>query len=422
MESAGVSEPIAVVGASMAGLRACEQLRAAGWIGPITAIGAEAHMPYNRPPLSKDALLSNADVTSEQWLRKTEFRRRASVSNVEWRLGTPVVGSDLAARKLTLGDGRTVSYSGLVIATGLRPRRLRATAAQGIRHVVRTLDDAVRLRGQLSAGARVVVIGGGFIGCEVALTARKIGCQVTVVEPQTAPMRGAIGESVGAAIRAHHERTGVTFVTEAVVADIANGGGKRSATLTLSDGRQISADVVVESIGSHPNIEWLTGNAIDISDGVLCNNDLSVVGTDNVIAVGDVARFPNPRFGNRIRRVEHWCMPTETAKYGARTLLSTLLGTPPVNALFTPLPTFWSDQGNLRLQGYGIPALADSSVVTRGSLTADAIEAGVVVEYFANTTPVGVLTINVPMAEQIPYRDRLTSATAETLHSEGALR
>ncbi|MDT7843245.1 NAD(P)/FAD-dependent oxidoreductase [Streptomyces justiciae] len=363
-----MSARIVVAGASMAGLRAAEQLRAAGWTGTITLIGDEPHMPYNRPPLSKEVLAGKAPFES------LAFRPRASVSDVEWRLGTKAVAARLSDRIVELDDGEALSYDGLVIATGMRPRRLNCPGPHAGRHTVRTLDDAQGLREALTRpGARVVVVGGGFIGCEVAATAVGVGvAEVTVVDPLPLPMVGPLGELLGRALLQRHEERGVRFVLGTGVAGFE--GEEHVTGVVLADGTVLPADVVVESVGSLSNVEWLEGNGLDLSDGVLTDELLRVGGRPEVVAVGDIARFPNARYDGVPRRVEHWCIPTDTAKHAAKALVAHLTGGGTEFGPFAPLPTFWSDQHEFRLQSFGAPALGRDDVrVLDGDLDGDVV-------------------------------------------------
>ncbi|TDE21958.1 NAD(P)/FAD-dependent oxidoreductase [Actinomadura sp. 6K520] len=360
-----------VVGASLGGLRAAEQLRALGHTGELLVIGDEAHPPYNRPPLSKEALA--AGVTFE----RVAFRMRAATADVDWRLGTAVTGADLTARVVRPADGTEVPYDGLVIATGLRPRRLDVPGAGPPRHVVRTLDDAAALRERLRPGARVTVVGAGFIGCEVAATARTLGADVTVVAPESEPMLRPLGPDLGAELRRRHEERGVRFLLGRTVARFTGSG------LELSDGSAVRAEVVVEAVGSVPCVEWLEGNGLDLSDGVLCDGGLRVEGRPDVVAVGDIARFPNARYDDVPRRVEHWSIPTDTAKRAARALLGQDEGP------FMPLPSFWSDQYDMRLQSFGAPALGGDDIrVLEGDLGGEAV-----VGYHRDSGLVGVVML-----------------------------
>ncbi|MFE7213935.1 NAD(P)/FAD-dependent oxidoreductase [Streptomyces sp. NPDC057611] len=346
-----MSAPVVVAGASMAGLRAAEQLRAAGYPGPITLVGEEPHMPYNRPPLSKEVLAGKAAFES------LAFRPRAAVADAEWRLGTRVVAADLDRRLVELDDGETLSYAGLVVATGMRPRRLRCPGPLRGRHTVRTIDDARELRAALiRPGVRVVVVGAGFIGCEVAATAVALGAaEVTVVDPLPLPMAAPLGELLAGALLKRHEERGVRFALGTGVAGFE--GADRVTGVLLGDGTVLPADVVVESVGSIANTEWLDGNGLDLTDGLLTDEHLRAGSRPEVVAVGDVARFPNARYDGVPRRVEHWSIPTDTAKHAARVLAAHLGGTDAGLDPFAPLPTFWSDQHDFRLQSFGAPGL-----------------------------------------------------------------
>nr|WP_079079117.1 FAD-dependent oxidoreductase [Streptomyces sp. DSM 15324] len=374
---------VVVAGASMGGLRAAEHLRAAGWTGTITVIGDEPHMPYNRPPLSKEVLAGKAPFES------LAFTPKAAAADVEWRLGTRVVAADLDRSVVALDDGSALSYDGLVIATGMRPRRLRCPGPLTGRHTVRTLADAQGLRDELTRpDARVVVVGAGFIGCEVAATAVGLGVrEVTVVDPLPLPMAGPLGELLGRALLKRHEERGVRFTLGTGVSGFE--GEDRVTGVVLSDGSVLPADVVVESVGSVANTEWLEGNGLDLSDGVLTCGQLRVGGRPEVVAVGDVARFPNARYDGVPRRVEHWSIPTDTARHAAKALVAHLTGAEGEPAPFAPLPTFWSDQHDFRLQSFGAPVLGKDDVrILDGDPDGD-----VLVGYHAADRLVGVVAL-----------------------------
>lgn len=401
-----MSATVVVAGASMAGLRAAEQLRAAGWNGPITLVGDEPHMPYNRPPLSKEVLAGKAPFES------LAFRPRAGVADVEWRLGTKAVRADLDRRLVELDDGETLAYGGLVVATGMRPRRLRCPGPVTGRHTVRTLADAQGLREALTRpGARVVVVGAGFIGCEVAATAVALGAaEVTVVDPLPLPMVGPLGELLAKALLVRHEQRGVRFALGTGVT--AFEGDDRVTGVVLADGTVLAADVVVESVGSVANTEWLDGNGLDLSDGVLTDEHLRAGGRPDVIAVGDVARFPNARYDGVPRRVEHWSIPTDTAKHAARVLAARLTGTDAGLAPFAPLPTFWSDQHDFRLQSFGAPVLGREDVrVLDGDPDGD-----VLAGYHSGGRLVGVVALGgrAAAASAARYRAELLKQPAPT--------
>ncbi|MFJ9690817.1 NAD(P)/FAD-dependent oxidoreductase [Kitasatospora sp. NPDC101183] len=380
---------VLVAGASLGGLRAAEQLRAAGWRGAVTVLGEEAHLPYNRPPLSKEALSGKAPFAS------LAFALRESVADVEWRLGTRVASADLAGRRVVLGDGEQLDFDGLVVATGTRARRLRCPGPTVGRHTVRTLDDAEGLRAALlrpgspgGPGVRVVVVGAGFIGCEVAATALALGAaEVTVVDPEPLPMLRALGELPARELLRRHRERGVRFALGTGVSAFTGTTNVTGAVLT--DGTELPADVVVESVGSLPNTEWLAGNGLDLTDGVLTDEHLRVGGLPHVVTVGDVARFPNARYDGVPRRVEHWCIPTDTARHAARALVAHLHGEDAGQAPFAPLPSFWSDQHDFRLQSFGAPALGTGDVRTLSDGPGDDLLVG----YHRDDRLVGVLAL-----------------------------
>ncbi|MDX3801422.1 FAD/NAD(P)-binding oxidoreductase [Streptomyces sp. AK04-3B] len=397
---------IVVAGGSMGGLRAAEQLRAAGWTGAVTVVGDEPHMPYNRPPLSKDVLAGRAPFAS------LAFTPKAAAADVEWRLGTKVVAARLDERTVTLDDGRALSYDGLVVATGMRPRRLRCPGPLAGRHTVRTLDDAKGLREKLTGpGVRLVVVGAGFIGCEVAATAVRLGvAEVTVVDPLPLPMAGPLGELLGRALLKRHEERGVRFALGTGVAGFQ--GEERVTGVVLAEGRVLPADVVVESVGSVANVEWLDGNGLDLADGVLTDERLRVGGRPDVVAVGDVARFPNARYDGVPRRVEHWSIPTDTARHAAKTLVAGLTGADMEPGPFAPLPTFWSDQHDFRLQSFGAPGLGTDDVrVLDGDPEGD-----VLVGYHTGGRLVGVVALGGPATATAAarYRAQLLKSPALT--------
>ncbi|MCQ8187111.1 NAD(P)/FAD-dependent oxidoreductase [Streptomyces rugosispiralis] len=391
-----MSAPVVVAGASMAGLRAAEQLRATGWTGPITLVGDEPHMPYNRPPLSKGVLAGHTPFES------LAFRPRAAVTDVRWRLGTRVVAADLDRRIVELDNGEALPYGGLVVATGMRPRRLRCPGPAIGRHTVRTLADAQGLREALTRpGVRVVVVGAGFIGCEVAATAVTLGAaEVTVVDPLPLPMVGPLGELLATALLERHQRRGIRFALGTGVTGFH--GSDHVTGVALSDGTALAADVVVESVGSLANTEWLDGNGLDLTDGVVTDDQLRVGGRPDVVAVGDVARFPNARYDGVPRRVEHWSIPTDTAKHAARVLAAHLRGAEAGLPPFAPLPTFWSDQHDFRLQSFGAPTLGKQDVrVLDGDPDGD-----VLVGYHTDGRLVGVVALGGPAATAAAARYR----------------
>jgi NADPH-dependent 2,4-dienoyl-CoA reductase/sulfur reductase-like enzyme len=360
-----VTEPVVIVGASMGGLRTAEALRRFGYEGAITVFGDEEHAPYNRPPLSKEVLAESVSHDA------VAFEMRAAVADVNWVLGTRILSADLDHATVTDHNYDAHPYQALVIATGLRPRRLHVpnNDLRG-RHAVRTLDDAIALRAELVPGARVVIVGAGFIGCEVAATARKLGCDVTIVAPGAHPMLRPLGQELAAEMQRRHEEQGVVFLMKREVVDLI--GTTTVTGVLVDDGTTIDCDLLVEAIGSHENTEWLDDNDLDTTAGVLTSNNLRAVrsnGTEweNVFAVGDVARFPNPVYDNECRRIEHWNIPTETAKRVGQVFTGQAQGE------FRPIPSFWSDQYDNHLLAYGVLSLADEIRLEDGNISGDCV-------------------------------------------------
>ena len=370
-----MTKPVVIVGASMGGLRAAEALRRFGYLGPITAIGDEPHAPYNRPPLSKEVLAN--EVSHEA----VAFAQRPATADVNWVLGTRAESSDLEHCTVTDSNGQVHPYSALIIATGLRPKRLQVSNSElAGRHAVRTLDDAIALRAALVPGARVVILGAGFIGCEVAATARKLGCEVTVVAPGVHPIVRPLGLELAREIQRRQEGEGVRFRMKTAITDLI---GESAVTGVLLDsGEELACDVFIEAIGSDTNTEWLEGSGLDLSDGVLTDNAMRAVKTDgiaceDVFAIGDVARFANPMFDEVARRVEHWNIPTDTAKRVGQVLAAKLGKAENWPAVleekFAPTPSFWSDQFEMHILAFGLLGLADDVKLIHGEIENDCV-------------------------------------------------
>lgn len=387
---------VVIVGAGLGGLRTAESLRADGYAGLITIVGDERHLPYNRPPLSKEALAGGVDVAA------LAFRRKTRTDDVAWRLGSPAVTSDLATHTVTLADRSVLDYDGLVVASGIRPRLLPIPGPEVDRFTLRTAEDAAGLRDALGPDRTIVILGAGFIGCEVAATAVQLGATVHVVAVDEEPMIRPLGRELGAAMRRRHERHGVTFHLGRAVRSFL--GTDHVTGVLLDDGTVIPADVVLEAVGSVPNVEWLDGNGLDLSDGVLVDAAM-VVDTPlaPVVAVGDIARHPNALFGGIPRRVEHWNMPTETGRRAGHSLAAMLRGEPSPTDAFTALPAFWSDQYEWQLQSFGMPGLATQAVVADGH-----VDGACIVEYHDDSGLVGVIGID-RTQDLSPYRQQLMS-------------
>ncbi|MET7275151.1 MULTISPECIES: NAD(P)/FAD-dependent oxidoreductase [Streptomyces] len=369
---------VTVVGASLSGLYAARELRAQGFDGRLVVVGDEPHRPYDRPPLSKDFLTGRAD---EDRLALTDAEETAEL-DAEWLLGVRARGLDPRGRTVLLGDGRTVSTDGVVIATGASARRLPGDSLTGV-HTLRTLDDARALREELTRGPRrVVVIGGGFIGAETASSCAALGHAVTVVEAAPLPLVAPLGTEMAAVCAALHRRGGVDLVTGASVAALH--GTDAVTAVALADGRALPADVVVAGIGATPNTSWLAGSALALHDGVLCD-DGCVTALPEVVAVGDVARVGGTR-------AEHWTSATEQP----RVAVTNLLAGHTVESL-RPVPYFWSDQYGARIQFAGRRQEGDTVRVTEGGIVDGApAEDGFLARYERDGRTTAVLSVDRP--------------------------
>jgi 3-phenylpropionate/trans-cinnamate dioxygenase ferredoxin reductase subunit len=347
---------ITIVGASLAGLRAAESLRRQEFDGPITLIGDEPHAPYDRPPLSKQFL---AGEWTDDRLALTKPEKLAEL-DFEFRLGTRATAFDLASRRLTLDDGDALEVDGLLIATGARCRTLPGTEGMEGVFVLRGLDDSLAIRAAFDRNpSRVVVVGAGFIGAEVAATARERGLDVTLIEALPQPLGRVLGDEMGAVCADVHREHGVDLRV-GVGVDAIEGDGKVER-VRLSDGSVVEADVVVVGIGVIPNTEWLEGSGLEIDNGVVC--DATCLAAPGVTAAGDVARWPNHRF-DEVMRVEHWDNAVEQGGHAARRLLQTDEEAEP----FTPVPWFWSDQYDRKIQLAGRIRADDEMKIVTGSV------------------------------------------------------
>lgn len=361
---------ITVVGASLAGLSAARALRAQGFDGRIVLVGDEPYEPYDRPPLSKDFL---AGKTSLEALRLS-----TSDDDFEWRLGSRAVA--LAGHEVWLASGERLRADGVVLATGARARLLPGMPLAGV-HTLRSLDDATGLRRALVPGARLVVIGAGFIGAEVASTARDLGLDVTVVEALSAPLAGPLGAEMGAICAELHHDAGVRLLTGVGVDGLV--GEHRVRAVRLGGGRELPADVVVAGVGAVPCVEWLEGSAVAVGGGVVTDARCAT-NVPRVVAVGDCATSYNS-FAGRSLRLEHWTNAVQQAQAAAATLLD---HEPPRRAV----PYFWSDQYGVRLQFAGHRREGDRVTIVDGEPAARRF----VAVYRRGERPVAVLAMNQP--------------------------
>lgn len=361
----GTGRTIVVVGGSLAGLRAAEEIRHQGFEGTVTVVGDEAHRPYDRPPLSKQVLAGA--WTTERIELTVAADGGLDALGLDWRLDTAATGLDLAAREVVLRDGQRLAYDGLVLATGARPRELPGTGTLAGVHTLRTLDDSLAVRAALDAGAeRVVVVGAGFIGAEVAATCRGLGRDVTILEALPVPLGRVLGDEMGAVLGDLHRDHGVDLRLDTGVAGFEGAG--RVERVRLADGATLDADLVVVGIGVTPNTGWLEGSGLALDDGVVC--DATTLAAPGVVAAGDVARWPSHRFG-ALLRVEHWDNAIGMGEHAARRLLAE----PPFAGSngstgvgpYDPVPWFWSDQYDRKIQLAGWSSGADEVVVVDGS-------------------------------------------------------
>ncbi|MFF3467238.1 NAD(P)/FAD-dependent oxidoreductase [Streptomyces sp. NPDC002619] len=357
---------IVIVGASLAGLRAAETLRAEGFAGSLTMIGDEPYEPYDRPPLSKAVLLGKASALH------TDLPRRHEI-DAKWRLGVPATSLDMAAKRVRLADGDEVEYDRLLIATGTRARPWPKEAEaelDGV-FVLRGRDDAAALDRRLKAGPRrVFVIGAGFAGCEVASACREMDIQVTVAERAGAPLVGALGGVIGAVSADLHRENGVDLRTGVMVTALEGDSAGRVRAAHLSDESIVETDVVVVSLGALRNTEWLNGSGLGAGPrGIACDAgcrafDFRGIVTDDVFVAGDVARSPHALFGYQFLSLEHWGNAVAQAEIAAHNMISPSAERRP----HLWVPAFWSSQFGVNIKSVGVPPMGEEIMITQGSL------------------------------------------------------
>ena len=333
---------VVIVGGGLAAARTAEQLRRSEYTGRITIVSDEVHLPYDRPPLSKEVLRKEVDDVA---LKPREWYDEKDIT---LRLGSAATGLDTAGQTVTLDDGTVLGYDELVIATGLVPRRIPAFPdLEGIR-VLRSFDESMALRSHASAARHAVVVGAGFIGCEVAASLRSLGVDVVLVEPQPTPLASVLGEEIGELVARLHRDEGVDVRLGVGVAEVRGQG--HVDTVVLTDGTELTADLVVVGIGSRPATEWLEGSGIEVDNGVICD-EAGRTSAPNVWALGDVASWRDAT-GHQAR-VEHWSNVADQA----RVVVPALLGQDvPTNVV---VPYFWSDQYDVKIQCLGEPEAND---------------------------------------------------------------
>jgi NADPH-dependent 2,4-dienoyl-CoA reductase/sulfur reductase-like enzyme len=396
---------VVVVGASLAGLSALETLRQEGFEGELIAVGAEPSLPYDRPPLSKQVLQGHWEP--DKIVLRDEGQYDAL--GVTWHLGRRATALDLAARTVTLDDSEPIAYDGLVIATGATPRWLPGAQDLAGVYVLRTLDECLALRAEFETASRVCVVGAGFIGAEVAASARVRGLDVTVLEALPAPLARAFPAELGAACAALHVDQGVDLRFGVTVAGFEGDGRVTGVRLGdpggsgASPGKTevVEADVVVVGVGVVPETGWLESSGLPVDNGVVCDSTCAT-SAPGVVAAGDIARWPNNLFGETMR-VEHWSNAVEQGAAAARRLLAG-----PGEAVdFAPVPYFWSDQYDTKIQFLGRCCPTDEVRVVDGS-----IEEGRFVALFGRDGRLfGALSFNRPRL-LMAYRKLLAAKTS----------
>jgi NADPH-dependent 2,4-dienoyl-CoA reductase/sulfur reductase-like enzyme len=333
---------IVIVGGGLAATRVAEQLRRAEYTGPVTIVSDEVHLPYDRPPLSKEVLRAQVDDVT---LKPLEFYDENDITLL---LGSAAVSIDGDAKTVRLANDAVLAYDDLIIATGLVPRRIPSFPdLEGVR-VLRTFDESLALRKHAGEAHRAVVIGAGFIGCEVAASLRGLGVDVVMVEPQPAPLASVLGTQIGDLVSRLHRAEGVDVRTGVGVSEIV--GDTHVEKVVLSDGTEVDADLVVVGIGSRPATDWLEGSGVAVDNGIICDNVGRTV-VPHIWALGDVASWQDA-LGHQAR-VEHWSNVAEQA----RVLVPSLLGNEPPEAVVVPY--FWSDQYDVKIQCLGEPEADD---------------------------------------------------------------
>ncbi|MET9879915.1 FAD-dependent oxidoreductase [Actinacidiphila glaucinigra] len=393
---------IVVVGASLAGLRAAEALREKGFTGSLTIVGDEPHPPYDRPPLSKHVLLGNASAYS------TGLPMRRD-PEAEWRLGVRATGLDPVGKRVLLGDGSSLPFDRLLIATGTRARPWpvpEEAALDGV-FTLRTSDDAARLAERLSAGPRrVLVIGAGFTGSEIASVCRERGLEVTVTERGPAPLVGALGGTLSKLAAAMQRAHGVDLRCGVTVTSLRGNG--RFTGADLSDGTRVDADVCVVAMGAVRNVEWLADSGLAADPrGIACDAgcrafDMYGIVTDDVFVAGDVSRFPHPLYEYQLLSLEHWRNAVDQAEVAAHNMISP----GPLRRPHLSVPTFWSSQFGHNIKSVGVPTFSDEVVIAQGSLEARRL----VMVYGYRGRVTAAVTVN--MAKSLEYYERLIEAAA----------
>ncbi|MGK4585181.1 NAD(P)/FAD-dependent oxidoreductase [Kitasatospora sp. HPMI-4] len=395
---------IVIVGASLAGLRAAEALREEGFSGSLTVVGDEPHPPYDRPPLSKQVLLGRVAAQS------TALPMRRD-PDADWRLGVRATGLDPLGKRVVLADGESLPFDRLLIATGTRARpwpKAEEAALDGV-FTLRTREDAAGLAERLVAGPRrVLVIGGGFTGSEIASACRERGLDVTVTERGPAPLVGALGGTLSKLAAAMQRNNGVDLRCGVTVTALRGDGNGRFTGADLSDGSAVEADVCVAALGAVRNVEWLADSGLAAGPrGIACDAgcrafDMYGIVTDDVFVAGDVSRFPHPLFGYQMLSLEHWGNAVAQAEVAAHNMVNP----GPLRRPHLALPTFWSTQFGLNIKSVGVPTFSDHVVIAQGTLEERRL--AMVYGYKGRVTA----AVTVDMAKSLDYYTRLIETAA----------
>lgn len=403
--SLGSCGRIVIVGASLAGLRAAETLREEGFRGRLTIVGDEPYLPYDRPPLSKAVIAGRISAAS------TPLPRKHTLEGVEWRLGVAAVGLDLKAKRVHLADGSALEFDRVLIATGTRARpwpEPSEARLDGV-FVLRGRDDAERLRARLAAGPRrVLVIGGGFMGSEIASVCRELGVAVTLLERGAAPLIGALGGVIAERAAELQRAHGIDLRCGVTAASLEGDARGRFRCAYLSDGSRVEADLAVVALGAVRNIEWLHGSQIAAGEnGVACDAGCrafadNFIVTDDVFVAGDVARFPHPLYRHQFLALEHWANAVEQAAIAAHNMICA----PMERRAHLAVPAFWSSQFGVNIKSVGVPSAADAVMIARGALAAGRF----VAVYGKSGRTVAAVTFN--QGRGIEYYQRLIEKAA----------
>jgi 3-phenylpropionate/trans-cinnamate dioxygenase ferredoxin reductase component len=330
---------VVIVGGGLGAYRVAEQLRKLGHQGTITVLGAEVHRPYDRPPLSKQVLRGERDSTAFADTDRLDVR---------WVLGSRALSVEVDSREVASDDGRVVSYDTLVLAPGGRPRTLPGIEVGSGVHVLRTIDDAQAIRESMRSRKRLVVIGAGFIGCEIAASARRVGCDVDLIEGLAAPLIRVLGSDAASRVMDLHNANGVRMHLGATVDCVLRDESTSVRGVRLGNGSIVEGRDVVVGIGIVPEVDWLVGSGVEIGDGIRCDGN-GRTNVDNIYALGDAAQWWHPLAGGH-RRIEHWTTTADQAVVVAATIMSPEADA--ASALTAP-PYFWSDQYDVKIQGMG---------------------------------------------------------------------